>query len=143
MTLLRWFLASGLVGAVVLAGWFVHHKRPLLESEAVSLTAVSREYGPTGTQCYRMLGRPGLYFLKLEDNLDGHFRWLAVDTNRKLLARPHAPQSSPYLHFNHDRSLGVALTDRKAGEWVIHWNGPTCRFSNETFEFVLEIDQDR
>ena len=119
-----------LVAAIALsivAGLGVHHFRPLIRTSKFSVEAS----GGLDGRVYRMLGRPDTLFIELRNDAEDIERWFTADIASNEVATPNHPKRIPYLHFNHDMSLGVSITDHKYGEgWQISGTETGITFSH-------------
>ncbi len=112
------------VAVGVVASSALYHWRPLVESPDFSVSyAVGTSAPLTGT-AYRMLFRPDRVFVRLPDDAQSRYSWIAVDLSRRFVAIPNAPDATPYLHFNHDMPLGVAVDDavKLTTPWTVVWS---------------------
>jgi len=108
----------------------VYHWRPLVPSLAFRATC---EQGPSGrceARVYQMLFRD-VVFVEVPDCPPGGDRWFAVDLGRRIVSRPNPPQRSPYLHHNHDMSLGAAVDNTLKHDdlWQVAWSGGEVAWS--------------
>lgn len=115
-----------IVGGLIVGTAGVYHFRPLIKTSDFSVK-VSGELKATA---YRMLGRETL-FIELRDESAMTEEWFIVRFSSKTVCSPNRPGRSPYLHFNHDMGLGVAITDSKFGEgWQIRGDDRYLIFSH-------------
>ena len=124
-------IAAAILFAVLLAGMpMVYHWRPLVPSLALSATY---EQGSErhAARVYRMLLRD-VVFVELPEDAETTDRWFAVDLRNRVVTSPNGPTADPYLHHNHDMSLGVPINDtlKRNGEWSIRWGDDRVTWSD-------------
>lgn len=122
---MKWFVALVAVGlGTVVLGALLHHCRPLLPTWSVRATVANAESTPVEADVYRMLGRPQNVFVRVPDELDVGLRWLVIRRDRRWVLSPNRPDTTPYLHFNEDMALGVAVNCAVKGDpnWRIDWS---------------------
>jgi hypothetical protein len=91
------------------------------------------EHGQSGlrdARVYRMLFRD-VVFVELPTCPPGTDRWFAVDLGQRVVCRPNRPDRSPYLHHNHDMSLGCPVDDTLKHDdlWQVTWRAGEVAWS--------------
>jgi hypothetical protein len=116
------------------ASAYVHHFRPLISSTDWTATMKVEGREPIKGEVFYLLGRPETLFIRLPAPIpeDVHgYPWFSANTSSKFIAIPSWPQTTPYLHFNHDRAIGVGITDGKVGDdWDFEWTESGFSFWN-------------
>jgi hypothetical protein len=131
--------AASLLAVSLAAVLMVYHWRPLVPSVAVHAAYEQGSSGCRDARVYRMLFRD-VVFVELPDCAEADDRWFAVDLDNRLVLCPNWPERSPYLHFNHDMCLGVAVDDavKRDGDWHVNWSGSSATWSNGKVSVHLE-----
>jgi hypothetical protein len=119
-----------LYAALLAIAPMVYHWRPLVPSSAMHATYEQGQSCRRHARVYRMLFRD-VVFVELLDCPPEADRWFAVDLSRRVVCRPNWPERSPYLHHNHDMSLGCAVDDTMKHDdlWQVTWSAGEVAWS--------------
>ena len=113
---------------------FVCHFRPLISSTDWTASMNIKSQDPVTGEVFHLLGRSDTLFIRFPAPMPEDSRgytWFSADTSRKFVAIPDWPRTSPYLHFNHDKAIGVQVTDGKVNDdWQSEWAEDGFSFSN-------------
>jgi len=128
-----------LYAALLVIAPMVYHWRPLVPSSALRATYEQGRSGRRDARVYRMLFR-NVVFVEVPDHAGGGDRWFAVDLDERTVRSPSWPDRSPYLHYNHDMSLGVSVDDtvKRNGDWHVSWSGGQATWSNGAITVQLD-----
>lgn len=132
MKIVRRIAIAVLCVVVLVITPMIYHLRPLIPSSAYQAEYVEGHSSPHEARVYRMLFRQQV-FIRLPTCSDLRYEWFAVDLDRRIVVSPMGPPGrSPYLHYNHDMRLGVAVDDdlKRSGEWRVRWSDGAVTWSN-------------
>jgi hypothetical protein len=113
---------------------YLHHFRPLISSTDWTASMKVEGHEPIAGEVFYLLGRPETLFIRfpapIPKDLPG-YPWFSADTSSKFVAMPGWPRTTPYLHFNHDKAIGVEITDGKIDDdWQYEWTEAGFSFWN-------------
>lgn len=118
----------------VSASLFAFHFRPLISSTDWTASIKIEGQDPVAGEVFHLLGRSDTLFIRFPAPIPEDSRgyaWFSADTSRKFVAIPDWPRTSPYLHFKHDKAIGVQITDGKVDDdWQSEWAEDSFSFSN-------------
>lgn len=99
------FLALiSLIFAVAFVILFVWHFRPLIKTNDITAYLINGNQ-KEAVQVYTRLGFSEEYWISSSND------WFVFLPKKQRILIPNWPRRSPYLHFNHDMELGVAIDD--------------------------------
>lgn len=127
----RKIVIAVLYAATLVIAPMVYHWRPLVSSLALHATYEQGQSGPRDARVYRMLFR-GVVFVELPEDIEGWGRWFLVDLwSRRVFFPTREPDRTPYLHYNHDMNLGVAVdnTQKHDDLWTVTWGDGEASWS--------------
>jgi len=110
----------------------VYHWRPLITSSSLQVAYVDGQSTRHDARVYRMLFRPQVVFIELPARGNSAGRWFAVDLDERTVVFPTgSPDRSPYLHYNHDMTLGVPVDDTLKHDdlWRVIWSAGEVAWS--------------
>ena len=118
--------------ATLAASFLVWHCRPLLRTTQISAYELDGEHA-LGAEIYTRLGFPNEYWIKTSS----YWFVFIPDTQTVALANSY-PRKRPYLSYNHDMALGVAIDFpyKVDGEYLIR-NSEQVKFRFEDRYFLI------
>lgn len=113
---------------------YIYHFRPLISSTDWTASMKIEGQDPVAGEVFHLLGRSDTLFIRFPAPMPEDSRgypWFSANTSRKFVAIPDWPRTTPYLHFNHDKAIGVEITDGKVDDdWQSEWTEGEFSFSN-------------
>jgi hypothetical protein len=114
---------------------------PLDPANGWTVEVQTKEGKRIAASIFEMRGRRHVLFVKIEESFDGSEgpSWFSIDVDEEFVADPGNPGEFLYLHFNHDKSLGVTLNDPKMGDsWWFGCTAEVAKFGNQEFKAVVK-----
>ena len=127
------------VGCLFLIHAFHANRRPFVENDDFSV--VAKVNGQVvQAKLFKPMNMKDLYYIHLEDGLDGRYSWFVFSPGLKMVAVPIGVYRSwlGYFYTHADQASGICLIDTKLEDnWKVVFNEDRIKLSNSNYRVEM------